>query len=119
MTRLWAAGSRLIVLALALALPLLAASFEANAQQVGQATNLRVVAMQTPRGNRQAELLRFSPIYLNALLTTSPKGALEVTFSDGSRLSLGGSSNVVVDQYVYSGPGNVGQQTVRYTKGFF
>ncbi len=91
----------------------------AHAQQVGQATNLRTVALQTPPRARQVEIFRFAPIFRGALLSTSPRGALEVTFSDGSRLSMGGASNVVVDEYVYAGPGGTGRQTVRYTKGFF
>lgn len=91
----------------------------AQAQQVGQASNVRVVAMQTPPGNRPFEVMRYAPIFRGALLSTSPRGALEVTFADGSRLALGGASNVVVDTYVYAGPGGAGQQTVRYTKGLF
>lgn len=91
----------------------------AHAQQVGQATNVRVVAMQNPPGSRTFELIRYAPIYRGAVLSTSPRGALEVTFSDGSRVAMGGGSSVVVDAYVYSGPGGAGQQTVRYTKGLF
>lgn len=91
----------------------------ADAQQVGQATNVRIVAMQTPPGNRAVEVMRYAPIFRGALLSTSPRGALEVTFSDGSRLALGGGSTVVVDTYVYAGPGGAGQQAVRYTKGLF
>lgn len=91
----------------------------AHAQQVGQATNVRVVAMQNPPGSRTFELIRYAPIYRGAVLSTSSHGALEVTFSDGSRVAMGGGSSVVVDAYVYSGPGGAGQQTVRYTKGLF
>lgn len=91
----------------------------AVAQQVGQASNVRIVAMQTPPGNRAFEVMRYAPIFRGALLSTSPRGALEVTFSDGSRLALGGGSTVVVDTYVYAGPGGPGQQAVRYTKGLF
>jgi ferric-dicitrate binding protein FerR (iron transport regulator) len=97
----------------------LSSSSAANAQQVGRATNLRTVAMQTPPNNRSAEVLRFAPIFRGALLATSPRGALEVTFADGSRVSMGGASTVVVDIYVYAGPGSGGQQVVRYTKGLF
>jgi len=75
--------------------------------------------MQTPPRNRPVEIIRFAPIFRGALLSTSPRGALEVTFADGSRMSMGGASNVIVDEYVYSGPGGAGRQTVRYTKGFF
>jgi hypothetical protein len=102
-----------------LTLALSMSALDAHAQQVGQATNLRVVAMQTPPRNRPVEIIRFAPIFRGALLSTSPRGALEVTFSDGSRMSMGGASNVIVDEYVYAGPGGAARQTVRYTKGFF
>jgi hypothetical protein len=59
------------------------------------------------------------PIIRNAELATAERGALEVTFLDGSRLTMGQNSRLTVDQYVYTGPGNPGQQTVRYTKGLF
>jgi hypothetical protein len=91
----------------------------AQAQQVGIASNLRVVAMQTPPGARAFELMRLAPIFRGALLATSPRGALEVTFADGSKLAMGGASTVVVDVYVYSGPGGANQQAIRYTKGIF
>lgn len=91
----------------------------AQAQQVGRATSVRVVAMQTPPGNRAFEVMRYAPVVRGALLSTSPRGALEVTFADGSRVAMGGASSVVVDAYVYSGPGGAGQQAVRYTKGLF
>lgn len=91
----------------------------AVAQQVGQATNVRVVATQAPPGARPFEIGRLAPVFRGALLSTSPRGALEVTFRDGSRMGMGGASNVVVDEYVYAGPGSGGQQSIRYTKGFF
>src|SRR5262245_30624228 len=79
---------------------------DAQAQQVGRASNLRLVAIQTPPANRAFEVVRYAPIFRGALLSTSPRGALEVTFSDGSKVAMGGASNVVVDEYVYSGPGS-------------
>jgi hypothetical protein len=105
-----------VFLAAALFLSLPSSAF---AQQVGVASNLRTVATQAPPGGRPFELVRMAPIFRGAVLATSPRGALEVTFADGSRVSMGGASTVVVDQYVYAGPGGGGQQAVRYTKGFF
>lgn len=104
---------------LLLALSSLSFVSSASAQQVGQATNLRVVATEAPPGGRPFEIVRFAPIYRGAVLSTSPRGALEVTFRDGSRMGMGGASSVVVDEYVYAGPGGGGQQAIRYTKGFF
>jgi len=91
----------------------------ATADVVGRATNLRVVATQTPPRSGTVELVPLAPIFLQALLATSPRGALEVTFTDGSQLSISGASTVVVDAYVFAGPRSPGQQVIRYTKGLF
>jgi hypothetical protein len=103
----------------ALVLALAGATLSAHAQQIGQASNLRIVATQAPPARTPFELVRFAPIFRGALLATSPRGALEVTFADGSKVALAGASAVVVDEYVYAGPGGVGRQTIRYTKGLF
>ena len=42
-------------------------------------------------------LNRLDPVVKNARLETVPTGALEVTFTDGSRMTLGSASSVVVD----------------------
>lgn len=98
---------------------LLSVNCAAATEQVGQATSVRVSAMQTPPASAAAELLRFKPIFRGAQLSTSPKGALEVTFADASRVSMGGGSTIVVDSYVYAGAGGGDEQVVRYTKGMF
>lgn len=110
---------RVSVAVFASALLLALTPFKAQAQAVGKATNLRVAAQQTPPNARPSNLVRLAPIFRNAQLTTSPTGALEVTFADGSKLSMGANSTVVVDAYVYSTPGGPGEQSVRYTKGAF
>jgi hypothetical protein len=48
-----------------------------------------------------------------------PAGALEVTFTDGSKLTLGSASSVVVDNYVYGGAQGAGGQTLKMTRGVF
>lgn len=91
----------------------------AHAQPVGNASAIRPAAQQTmPQGTRTDIRLR-DPIIRNAELATAQYGALEVTFLDGSRLTMGQNSRLRVDEYVYSGPGGAGRQTVRYTKGLF
>lgn len=90
-----------------------------HAEPVGSASAIRPAASQTvPQGTRTDLRLR-DPIIRNAELATAQNGALEVTFVDGSRLTMGQNSRLRVDQYVYTGPGGAGQQTIRYTKGLF
>ena len=77
------------------------------------------MATQALPQNRPVPLGFNAPIFQFGALQTAPNGALQVTFLDNSRLSMGPASFVVVDQYVYAGPGGAGRQVVRYTKGAF
>lgn len=92
----------------------------ALAENVGEATRIQRFAYQTPpQAPGKAPLYRLDPVVRNARLETVPSGALEVTFTDGSRLTLGSASTVVVDNYVYGGAQGTAGQTLRMTKGLF
>jgi hypothetical protein len=90
----------------------------AIAEPVGNASSIIPNAAQIDQGTRSDLKLR-DPIIRNAELATADKGALEVTFLDGSKLTMGQNSRLTVDEYVYTGPGGAGKQTIRYTKGLF
>lgn len=91
----------------------------ASAETVGEATRIQRFAYQTPPQASKTPVYRLDPVVRNAHLETVPSGALEVTFTDGSRLTLGSSSSVVVDQYVYGGAQGAGGQTLKMTRGLF
>jgi hypothetical protein len=91
----------------------------ASAEDVGEATRVQRFAFQTPPQATKAPLYRLDPVVRNARLETVPQGALEVTFTDGSRLTLGSASTVVVDEYVYGGAQGTGAQTLKMTRGVF
>jgi hypothetical protein len=90
----------------------------AYAETVGEATRIQTFAYQTPPQAGRAPLYRLDPVVRNATLQTVPNGSLEVTFTDGSKLTLGSSSTIVVDNYVY-GQGGAGAQTLKMTRGVF
>ena len=91
----------------------------ASGEPVGNASAIKPAATQSvPQGSRTDLQLR-DPIIRNAELVTAERGALEVTFLDGSRLSMGQNSRLTVDKFVYAGPGGAGEQSLRYTKGLF
>ena len=98
---------------------LLVSTMPVSAENVGQATRVARFAYQTPPQTQRAPLFRMNPVMRNGRLETVPSGALEVTFTDGSRLTLGSASSVVVDNYVYAGPQGTGEQTLKMTKGVF
>jgi hypothetical protein len=97
---------------------LLLAALPAQAEQVGNTSAIIPSASQQAQGTR-SDLRLKDQIIRNAELATAERGALEVTFLDGSKLTMGQNSRLTVDEYVYSGPGGAGKQTVRYTKGLF
>lgn len=110
---------RTAVSILALLAPVaLAAVPVASAEPVGEATRVQTFAYQTPPQAGRAPLYRLNPVVRNATLQTVPNGALEVKFTDGSRLTLGSASTIVVDNYVYN-QGGAGQQTLKMTRGVF
>ena len=91
----------------------------ALAENVGEATRIQRYAYQTPPQAGKAPIYRLDPVVRNARLETVPSGALEVTFTDGSRLTLGSSSAVVVDNYVFGGSQGASGQTLKMTRGLF
>lgn len=90
----------------------------AYAENVGEATRVQTFAYQTPPQAGRAPLYRLDPVVRNATLQTVPNGSLEVKFTDGSMLTLGANSTIVVDNYVYN-QGGAGQQTLKMTRGVF
>ncbi|MBI1211152.1 MAG: hypothetical protein GC190_06785 [Alphaproteobacteria bacterium] len=99
---------------------LIVSSGLACAEPVGKASAIRSSAyQQEPQAPTAGELHLNDSVIRNATLSTKPNSALEVTFLDGSKLSMGPNSTMVVDEYVYSGPGGAGKQTLRATRGVF
>lgn len=101
------------------ALLVCAAGWTASAEPVGNTSAVIPNASQVPPQGTRSDLKLRDPIIRNAELATAERGALEVTFLDGSKLTMGQNSRLTVDEYVYTGPGGTGKQTVRYTKGIF
>ena len=50
-----------------------------------------------------------TPVQTNDELRTGPKARLEVTFTDGTKLTLGENAKVVVDRYVFNPDKSVGE----------
>ncbi len=107
-----------ILVRAAFAASMLALTCNAYAEPVGKASAMIPQASQQSQGSRSDLRLRDN-IIRNAELATAERGALEVTFLDGSKLTMGQNSRLTVDEYVYSGNTSASKQTVRYTKGLF
>jgi hypothetical protein len=91
------------------------------APAVGEVTKVR---KQAQIGSTTA--VSGTPVHMNDQLRTGPDARLEVTFRDGSVLTLGEHANVVVDRYVFNpeqGSGEIALTTTRaafrFTTGKF
>ena len=60
-----------------------------------------------------------TPVHRNDVLRTGPEGRLQVTFADGSSLTLGEKASVTIDRYVYDPAAKVGETVLIATKGAF
>ncbi|MEM7443978.1 MAG: FecR domain-containing protein [Pseudomonadota bacterium] len=68
----------------------------------------------------QIRALRISDaIFFNEIVETGPESATRVTFLDDSSLSLGPSSEVVIDRFIYDPASNTGEFVLSLTEGAF
>lgn len=98
---------------------LLAGNCQAWAQQVGTVSSYRPQAEQTPPQAPKTLVALDTPILRDAMLETAANGLLEVTFLDNSKLAMGGSSAILVDEMTYAGPASPAGQVLKLTKGVF
>jgi hypothetical protein len=88
-------------LRLLLALALLAACDPvAAADAIGSVTKLQGEAKGTLDGNA-VDLAAGTPIFMAEKLTTTGKARLELTFVDGTKLTIGDNASVTVDRFLY------------------
>jgi hypothetical protein len=87
------------------------------AEPVGRTSAINPSAYQAAPGSGRAELKLQDTIYRDAELTTGADGALEIRFADNSKLALASKSTAVVDTFLYGGPAQAGEQSVRILKG--
>ena len=101
---------------------LAAVSFASSAQaatQVGVTAAVLPQASGTPP-QAQPRVLRIGlDIVRNERVTTDAEGKLQLLFVDGSALTMGPNSDVVVDSFVYDPEAKTGELAFSATKGLF
>ena len=90
----------------------------AEAQQVGAVDKVEHTA-EVVSANAATAAATGTPVHLNDVLRTGPKGRLQVTFSDGSVLTLGEKASVTIDRYLYDSEAKVGKTVLLAAKGAF
>lgn len=113
----WRSGRQFLFAAISTVVLLSPAT--AFAEAVGRTSALVPSATQQQGGSGPAALNLNDSVMRNAVLETAKGGALEVTFADNSKLSMGEASEAVIDEFTYAGPATASSQSLKMTKGLF
>lgn len=73
----------------------------------------------TPPGAAKRQLVLTAPVVFDELIETGPESALEIIFSDGTRLQLGAEASLVIDSFVYDPATQDGEMVLRLAEGAF
>ncbi len=66
------------------------------------------------------DLVKDSPLYLDDVVSTGPKGsAVEIKFTDGALLSQGPNSTILLDEYVFDPDQSTGEMAIKMLQGTF
>ena len=85
---------------------------------VGGVADIVNVAWGTVAPEPREEIEFEDDVYMNELIETDDESAVEIRFSDGSKLTVGENAKVVIDAYVYN-PSGDSSQAITLTKGAF
>ena len=102
-----------ISMTLALAVPAVAAG-----PSVGMVTKAQNAASVVTDGNAVSARVG-TVVHLQDSVQTGSDGRLEVTFRDGTKVTLGENANIVIDKYVFNPDESVGQASLNVTEGAF
>lgn len=100
----------------ALGLPSLSRAGEA---EVGGVADIVNVAWSTNAPEPREEIEFEDAVYMNEVVETDDESAVEIKFSDGSKLTVGENARIVIDTYVYNPTVGSGQQAITLAKGAF
>ena len=87
--------------------------------KVGVAAAVNPATMSTQPNSEDRVLVVGSEMLHNELIVTSGKGRTQLLFIDGSALTIGPNSSVVLDEFVYDPNTKTGKLAFSATKGLF
>ena len=90
-----------------------------QAGQVGVAAAVNPDAVGTPLGAAQRVIQVGLDMQRNERVSTGPQGRTQMLFIDGSALTVGPSSEVVLDEFVYDPAAESGKIALSATRGLF
>jgi FecR protein len=112
-----ACGRASIALSLLFAAPE-AATAASEAPEIGEA-DLVVSLVRGRRGETTRELAIKDNVYSEEVIETDADAAARLIFVDGTELSMGPSSRMVLDRYVYDPGAGTGEMAMRMVTGVF
>ena len=95
------------------------AAAPASAQQVGVYGAVNPEASGTPPGATARRLVLGQDVVFNERITTGDVGQTQIIFVDGSTMSIGPNSDLVIDQFVYDPNTSTGRLAMSSTRGVF
>lgn len=105
--------------ALALGLPCSARAEEEQFSEIGDVIDIVNVAWSSSALTTREQLELEDAIYTGCVIDTENESAVQITFADGSKLTVGENAHIVVDKYVYDPNGGSGHQAITLAKGAF
>ena len=106
-----------LLLALGIALLPAAAAVAATDSRIGVASAINPEAEGTPPGGNRRVLHVGIDIQADERVTTTANGQVQLLFLDGSAMSIGPNSDLVLDRFVYDPGDDSGELAVRLGRG--
>lgn len=106
-----------LLVALALAAPLLLPAATARAVEVGVAAAVNRDAFGTPPGSGRTTKVLGDNVIFRERIETSGDGLVQVLLVDGSTFTVGANSDLVIDEFVYDPDAGSGKLVVSFGKG--
>src|SRR5690242_17122862 len=107
---------RSLWLAAAVAATVLAAAPPAGAQRVGVSSAVNPATIGRPPGGSDKTLLVGENIVFNEHIATGPEGQTQILFVDESAISIGPSSDMTIDEFVYDPKTGAGTEALSATR---
>lgn len=107
------------LLALVVAVLLAAAPASAELTRIGAAAAVSGAVRAASTGAAARALKSGAPVYLNDRITTDGSGRLQVLLLDETVFTVGPSSDMVLDEFVYDPTTSAGKVSAKVTKGVF
>ncbi len=108
---------RLAGAAMVCLLPILPATADAANREIGVTSVVNTKAEGTPPTGDTRVLDTGTKMYFEEKVVTDPTGRAQLLFADGSSMTVGPNSDLVIDTFIYNPDTKVGEMTVSLTKG--